>query len=415
MGLCQSSERSGDERIRVYAYDIAEGKAAELKEHLANLGGEAAKMCEMVAIGIDEDSSPNKLIFASLAQDQAANQAFMTQFAQEHKADLDNFCGGSPTFTSKGTAFSAGTVAKGKKPVANGQYLRIVKIPGDDVQKVKDFSKAVRKKLSEDGIVPGMQCSGYAHADDGSSVHGYQCFDTKEHADAYTKVAKEVYAEQGLEKTGFMSACGPIVHAHQTSSFLGYLPAGEEVAFLSTQGRDQMDNIFLHLPGGAYVVDGTTFVVDSSTNIGSTITSTATDGTKKTWEVTADGLKAVPGGEQVVEGAEGATKATVDAASQGADLVNKGTDAVVAPTKDLASQGMSATTAAGQSAIDADPTGASKTVQSTTTDAVKTASSTAKSTAQTTTPDVGTKGMAKSGSAAAKGKDEKGNASCVVS
>lgn len=415
MGLCQSSERSGDERIRVYAYDIADGKSAELKEHLANLGGEAAKMCEMVAIGIDEDSSPNKLIFASLAKDQASNQAFMTQFAQEHKADLDNFCGGSATFKCKGTAFSAGTVAKGKKPVANGQYLRIVKIPGDDVQKVKDFSKAVRKKLSEDGIVPGMQCSGYAHADDGDSVHGYQCFDTKEHADAYIKVAKEVYAEQGLEKTGFVSACGPIVHAHQTSSFLGFIPGGEEVSNLSTQGRDQMDNVFLHLPGGSYVVDGTTFVVDSTTNLGDTITSTATDGTKKTWEVTSDGLKAVPGGEQVVEGAEGATKATVDAASQGADLVNKGTDAVVAPTKDLASQGVSVTTAAGQSAIDADPTGASKTVQTSTTDAVKTASATAKTTAQTTTPDVGTKGMAKAGSAAAKGKDEKGNASCVVS
>jgi len=415
MGLCQSSERSGDERIRVYAYDIADGKTAELKEHLANLGGEAAKLCEMVAIGIDEDSSPNRLIFASLAKDQASNQAFMTQFAQEHKADLDNFCGGSATFTSKGTAFSAGTVAKGKKPVANGQYLRIVKIPVDDVQKVKDFSKAVRKKLSEDGIVPGMQCSGYAHEDEGGSVHGYQCFDTKEHADAYTKAAKEVYAEQGLEKTGFVSACGPIVHAHQTSSFLGFIPGGEEVSNLSTQGRDQMDNVFLHLPGGSYVVDGTTFVVDGTTNLGDTITSTGIDGTKKTWEITSDGLKAVPGGEQVVEGAEGATKATVDAASQGADLVNKGTDAVVAPTKDLASQGVSATTAAGQSAIDADPTGASKTVQTSTTDAVKTASNTAKTTAATTTPDVGTKGMAKSGSAAAKGKDEKGNASCVVS
>lgn len=410
MGLCQGTERGPeDARIRVYSYNIKEGKTDELKSHLTDLSSDAASKCDLVAIGIDTTSAPNQLIFASFAKDAATNEAFMTEFQAAHKDDLASYTDGVK-FQAKGSAFSAAGKTKGMKPVSAGQFIRIVKMPADK-EKVTTFSKAVRAKMDPEGsVVPGMQCSGYALGEEAESVHGYQCFDSEAHADAYTAAAKEIYADQQLEKTNFVMSCGEVIYAQMSSGFLG-LPMMDDIEKLSNMGRDGMDNVFLHLPGGSYIVDGTTFVVDGTTNIGDTVVSTASDGTTQTWQVTTDGLKVIPGGSSVVEGAETVTKATVDAGKQGAGLANQGVNAVVEPAKSVAGTAASTTASGVKTVADADPTGAVNATKA----ATAKGSQTLKETSKTATPDVGTKGMAQKGANVAKGKDEKGNASCVVS
>jgi len=278
----QNDEEDG--RIRILAYDIEGGQADELAKHVASMAKNTG--CEMVAIGVDEVRS--KLIFGCVAANRGDAGAYMKAFAEAHKADLEKYCNSSASLTAKGAMFYNGK--KGRHPVAAGQYLRIVKIPGKQ-EAVMAFSAEIRGKWG-DKQVPGLQCTGYAMVEgEDDLVVGYQCFDSKEHADDYKAKALELYKEKGFDKTGYEEASGKIIHAHQSRGFVGMPAIGEQRDVSSNPSRNVMDDVFVQIPRGSYVVGGVSYTVDGITEAGSLVHATTADGTKESYKVTKKGLE----------------------------------------------------------------------------------------------------------------------------